>query len=161
MNKRGMTLVELIVTMVLGGVLLLAMAVQFAADARIRKSINDQNTANQEAVVIVEHMTRVMRFASASTISTCEWGLWGYVEGGHNVPGFAAATTTFVEYANISGELRYWYNCSDTTGQYTVIATGLSSFVVTKSGSNLTISFGVKKGDQGTAVKTTIHMLGA
>jgi|GEM_PF-2042365 len=63
MNRKALTVIELVVAMVLTGILGLVMTIQFVSEQRFRASIQNDLAALQEAQLAMNHMTRVLRFA--------------------------------------------------------------------------------------------------
>ncbi len=68
MKNRGLTLVELVVAMTIGGIILLALTCQFVAEQTFRIMINNQVAATNDASIAMRHMARILRYAKQSTI---------------------------------------------------------------------------------------------
>lgn len=91
MKKRGFTLIELVITMVLIGILILAMSCQFVALVRFNPATESADgtrkesaVASREALVVMRHMTRVLRFAKPDSISvSIDSRIAAAIEGGH------------------------------------------------------------------------------
>ena len=87
LKKKSFTLVELAITMVLGGILILTLAVQFVAMVRLGDVLKNKAEPSREAYIVMAHMTNVMRFAGPSTISFTSDDngelLAATIEGGH------------------------------------------------------------------------------
>ena len=69
MKNKGFTLTELIVTMVIGSIIILAITVQFVAEYRFRRAIEERGDSSREARIAMNHMARVLRFVVPGTIS--------------------------------------------------------------------------------------------
>jgi len=67
MYKKGLTLVELILTMVIALVVATSVTVLFIAEFRLRKKMDDQITVAREAQAIIDHTSRVLRFVRSET----------------------------------------------------------------------------------------------
>ena len=88
MKRNGFTLVELIITMVMGGIIFLAMGSQFVAESRFRAALKNEISALGEARLAINHMARTLRFAVPSTVTITSGGNYSIVlgadiEGGH------------------------------------------------------------------------------
>jgi len=153
MKNRGITLVELTLTMVLSGILLLVMTCQFIAHQAITTRINNEIAISQEEAVIIEHMSRTLRFA----FSTGKTGVYkGPLANDPYYPNPAKSLSVTVEGGHIAGidsNTRIEYGIKDDgtgagtcnleyrtdndpnvnypTGSPVVIATGLISNVCT------------------------------
>lgn len=160
MNRRGMTLIEVIMVLVLGGILLLAMTAQFIADVKFRRIINDQIAISQEAAVAVNHMTRTLRFAVPDSIQINTFGPSAYQLTATIEPGHLAGFTT-----NKQVTYQRW---GDPTIRYLVsganlviIARNIASFVPSwdPATKELTLTFTVTKGSQSVTISTKIYVL--
>ena len=128
-KKRGMTLIEVTIAMVLCAILLLVMTSQFVVSQKIISAINNEFLAGQEAVVVMNHITRNLRFALSfpspkTTFSTLPKGyIYAKIKGGclPNIP-----NDTFVRYqVNNQGELKYTLFTSPTNIGPITIAAGV------------------------------------
>jgi hypothetical protein len=63
MNKKAVTLVELIMAVTLSGIIVLVMACQFVAEYKMQSAIQDQTSVTTDASVAMRYIMRVMRFA--------------------------------------------------------------------------------------------------
>jgi len=68
MRKNGFTLVELIITMVLSGILVLALTCQFVAIFKFGDILKDRIEAAREARIVTHHMARILRFAKPDPV---------------------------------------------------------------------------------------------
>jgi type II secretory pathway component PulJ len=68
MSKRALTLIELTVSLTLVGVILVALIPQFIMLTRLKMDMDDRVYAMREALVVMEHMSRVLRFAEPEQI---------------------------------------------------------------------------------------------
>jgi len=174
MRRRGMTLVELTVVMVLSAILLLAMTSQFLANQNVQAAIANQLFAVQEAEVALTHMTRVLRFAVPSPAPVINGDLGSYpggstiqatIEGAaagqdkYHLPEFTSDTQ--VEYAQDSGHDLY---CIIGTGAPVLIAKGVTLTTTLNSSGfsadhNFTITVLAQKGNRSITLNTAIHSL--
>lgn len=69
MRKKGLTLIELVIAMAIGGIVALAITAHFVSEYRFRSAIQDKVTLAREARIAMNHMARVLRFAKASTVN--------------------------------------------------------------------------------------------
>ena len=63
MNKKAVSLIELIIAVMLSGIIVLVMACQFVAEYKMQSAIQDQASVTTDASVAVRYITRVMKFA--------------------------------------------------------------------------------------------------
>ena len=103
MKKNGLTLIELIITMVLAGILITAMICQFTALVRFNKMVEfvsgqtrETPLAVREARVVLKSLTHVLRFAKAMITGTNT--LTATIEDGHISLGPPPGTDHIVVY---------------------------------------------------------------
>lgn len=155
MHKRGMTLVELTIAMVLGSILVMVMTVQFVTNLRVTNAVKDRIAISQEASFAINHMNRVLKFARPNpTIGASS--ITANIEGGH-LPEFTVQTQ--VIYAFNSAAKTFSYTVG--AGSPVVIARGVSSFVpnFSTATNDFTITLATTKGTQTVTVDTIIHAL--
>lgn len=68
MKNKGLTLIELVVAITISGLLVLAMTSQFVTEVIFRSTISDQIAVINDASIAIRHMTRILRYAKASTV---------------------------------------------------------------------------------------------
>ena len=68
MKKSSFTIVELVITMVLSGILLLVLTVQFVAMIRMGDTIQNKAEPSREAYIVLAQMADVLRFAKPSAV---------------------------------------------------------------------------------------------
>ena len=71
MNQRGFTLVELLVSVLIGSVILLALGSFYAATARFVNQSNAQTALQRHAQVVMTEMARQIQPATAITRGNC------------------------------------------------------------------------------------------
>ena len=64
MNKKALTLIELIVTIVTGFIVAMAITVLFISEFRLREKMDDQIRVAREAEAVIDHVSRVLRFSA-------------------------------------------------------------------------------------------------
>lgn len=69
-KKKGFTMIELMVAVVVVGIISVALVCQYFSEQTFRMMINNQVAATNDASVAMHHMTRVLRYAINATIST-------------------------------------------------------------------------------------------
>ena len=62
MKNKGLTLAELVITMVIASIVAMTLTVLFISEFRLREQINDQITVVREAETVIDHVSRVIRF---------------------------------------------------------------------------------------------------
>ena len=89
-KKSGFTLIELIITIVLAGILITAMICQFVSLIRFNKMVEfvggqtrEAPLAVREARIVLSSLTRVLRFATTVTTDFNANTLTATIEGGH------------------------------------------------------------------------------
>lgn len=89
LKKSSFTLLEMTVTMVVSGILILALSYQFVAMARFKTIIENKAEPSREAYIVLNHMMHVLRFAKASSaiefpgVVSTEERLTATIEKGH------------------------------------------------------------------------------
>ncbi len=172
MNNRGLTLVELIVAMVIGGIIVFALTCQFVAELTFRAMINDQIAATDEASIAMHHITRVLRYARPLTVvvrsTPVTLGLTTYTTSitatidstvaGISLPEFTADTSvTYGRTGNNSFE--YIRGASAAI----VISNRIKAFPVVAAwwvSPNLTIQLTAEQGNKNSSLDTRIRVLG-
>ena len=180
-KKNGITLVELIVTIVITSMVALALVGFFTVERHFRKMIDDDVATIRELRHATYHMTRFLRFADPGpNMIHIRYGanpggggepnvirLNATIKGGyltdHALYGTAGVDTNIAYlWSNIDNALRVQYG--STGGRGEVLANNITSFrVVQDSADNekLTIALGSQVGDKPVAIETTIKILGA
>jgi prepilin-type N-terminal cleavage/methylation domain-containing protein len=163
MNNRGLTLIELTVTMVIGGIIFLALTCQFVAELTFRTMINNQIGATDEASIAMRHMTRVLRYAKPSTVSTVI--VSGYVTSitatidkavaGSNLPEFTADTVVIYGRKSVNT-----FEYKRGTDAPIIISNRITDFPVTWVNPNLTIQLTAQQGNKNSSLNTRIRVLG-
>ena len=64
MDRKGITLIELTITMTLSGILMLSAALFFVSQTSFIKLIQDKITAEREARIVINHMSKIIRIAN-------------------------------------------------------------------------------------------------
>lgn len=164
MQKRGITLVELTLVMLICSIMLLVMTCQFLATQGFLNILNNQNANTQDAALALNHMTRLLRFATSPSINADpdiypKGSIKATIEGGHNLAGFNLNRD--IEYGvKGDGALEYIIDPGDPLhGPPVVIACNVTSFSVTWEDEEFTINLTVKKGNQEMAVSTKIYSM--
>ena len=67
-KHNGLTLIELLVTMIIVGIAGLAVTMQFVSEYKLRSAIQPRMALANNAVTAMNHMTRLLRFARADTV---------------------------------------------------------------------------------------------
>jgi Tfp pilus assembly protein PilW len=168
MNSRGLTLAELTVAMVIGGVIFFALTCQFVAELTFRKTINNQIAATDDASVAMRHMTRVLRYAKPSTVSTVP------------VTGYATSITATIDHAtahsadNCDNLSEFTADAVVTYGRTSVntfeykrgtaapiiISNRITDFTPTWVNPNLSIQLTAQQGNRSSSLNTKIRLLG-
>ena len=68
-------MVELIITMVVGGILGLVMTIQFVAEQQFRTAINNEIASGRDAFIALHDMTNVLRFAMPTDLDVATQAL--------------------------------------------------------------------------------------
>ena len=68
MKNKGLTLAELVITMVIASIVAMTLTVLFISEFRLREKINDEITVAREAEAAIDGVSRVLRFAIPDTV---------------------------------------------------------------------------------------------
>ena len=174
MKNRGLTLIEFIVAMVMGGIILLALTCQFVAEHTFRAMINNQIAATNDASIAMRHMTRVIRYARQSTVSTTPAA--GYNANITATIDRAAADISLPEFTGAgytADPVVIYGRKSDDTFEYTinngtpyVISNHIRTFSVTWDSAykdltiQLTAQYPAQQGGRSSSLNTNIRVLG-
>jgi len=119
MKKNGITLIELITTMLIAGIIGLAIAAHFIHEYRFRAAARDRIAFSREAGIAMNHITRVLRFAIPDTIET-EYEndslkkIEADIEGGHlDLTGTVEKESIFYQYDPGPGIITYGQGDND------------------------------------------------
>ena len=83
-KKSSFTLVELSITMIVGAVLVLALASQFMIMSRFKAALENKADPSLEAYIVLNHMAHVLRFAKTTPVPGFSSNkLTADIEGGH------------------------------------------------------------------------------
>ena len=174
-KNRGLTLTELIIAMVIGGIVLLAITCQFVAEQTFRTSINNRIAAINDASIAMHHMTRVLRYAKPSTVSTAP--ATGYVTSitatidhavahttaGDNLPEFTANTVVIYGW-KADNSFEYTRGAATQTISKYITAFPVTSLWWDGANNNLTIQItaqtNAKQGNGSSSLNTKIRVLG-
>lgn len=174
-KKSSFTLLEMSITMLLGGILIMALVSQFVAMARFKTALENKADPSREAYIILDHMTRVLRFASATgTISFAsnsnEDILTADIEGGHAAlvpltttpPAPPNLTTCSYQRSNLTADKNYFY-FQVGEGDKQEISKYVTYFFAEATGTapnrEITLKLIFSKGDTVTPVQTKIRVL--
>jgi hypothetical protein len=169
-------------TLILGGILALALASQFVALARFRTAIENKAEPAREAYVLLNHMTHVLRFAKTTplpvfTSNGTEERLTATIEGGHigTIPSNTACYYRRVKSTNrfyfkngtateekISEYITYFNAVVDVPGETTLydpILPAPGTYTATTPG-DIMLQLIFSKGDTVTPIQTTIQVMG-
>ncbi|MFA5142823.1 MAG: prepilin-type N-terminal cleavage/methylation domain-containing protein [Candidatus Omnitrophota bacterium] len=160
MDRKGVTLVEFIVVVVISGFIVVAIACQFVAELTFRQLISDQVFVTSESAIAMRHMVRVLRYADPSkTVTTGANKVEVTIDhkaAGDNLPEITANTA--VAY-RLNGALLE-YRCGS-GGSYRKIADNISAFSSSwDSDSILTLALTAKKKTRSCPLETKVRFLG-
>ena len=188
MNKKALTLIELIVTIVTGFIVAMAITVLFISEFRLREKMKDQIIATREAEAAIDAVSRILRFAIPSSIpeGTDQMGnqiLYGgiFVKVGHLPSAFPEAsidatyTINYTWYYNDAhagikaGDLRFgianWTGVLDDNVRFFFVAQHLTNFSIEEEpggdGEWFIISATAQKNEAVVTLSTTIKAIGA
>ena len=88
MKNKGLTLAELIVTMAIAFIVAMTLTVLFISEFRLREQINDQIAVTRGARAVIDHASRVLKFASPDSF-TVNQGVNPAVENYYSTYGMA------------------------------------------------------------------------
>lgn len=172
LKKKGLTLVELILSMIMASILLLALLMQYVMMARLKKDLEDRVWVMREASVITTHMRTVYRFINhASTQgggflfmdSGTSERIMGDVLSGHNIN--LVPANNFYYYRRIFADNSFEFGVLQGSGiQWSKIGDGVSSFGWPECNYNtfthlLTLRFTVTRGNASMQVETALKTL--
>ena len=72
MKKDGITLTELLISIILLGIMILATTCLFVAEQSMRYAVRDQINAIEEANIAIDHISKTLRFAKTSILIKIE-----------------------------------------------------------------------------------------
>ncbi len=148
MNQRGLTLVELLVSFLIGSIILLALGSFYGATARFTAQSNSQTALQRQAQLIMTEMARQIQPATALTRGTCNADA--------NSFGVTNSSGSYCFYRSGSGlrEGRPGGGTFDLLAQAGVSLTA-PTFTSSLSGSSVTIQFQLQDNVQNTMQFTT------
>ncbi|MDP2929212.1 MAG: prepilin-type N-terminal cleavage/methylation domain-containing protein [Candidatus Omnitrophota bacterium] len=171
-KKSSFTLVEIAVSMALAGILALAISSQFLAMARFKTVIENKAEPSREAFIVLDHMTRVLRFVSsyptppfASDASTDL--LTANIESGHialipattpvTIP--PSATTCYYRRYRTTSLKNFLYFQIGENSAPQLLSKYVTYFDASIAGDEITLKLIFSKGGTVTPVQTKIRML--
>jgi hypothetical protein len=169
MNRRGVTLTELITVLVTGSILIVAVAVQFFMMIRVKTDMENRIYVMREARIIMDHMSSRLRFARPGSVNfrSDQLDLRAKVEGGclATIPD----DTIFTYKRDASNAFIAIRNDQSETGQ--IIGNGVTFFDIDNTSGRLwdpdptkrllTLRFTVTKDNVSIPAETTIKVMGA
>ncbi|MDD5135856.1 MAG: prepilin-type N-terminal cleavage/methylation domain-containing protein [Candidatus Omnitrophica bacterium] len=173
--KKGVTLVELIVVLVISGCVILAMAGLFAAELSFRTIISDRLETADNASAAMGYMVRIARYAIPSTIvagrdANQNFRIAFNVEGGRSeLPDFPSSSATysviFVQ-KTVNNVSTLCYNAY-VNGTHVItdfiIGTNIDFFQESEwhlADNRLTLQITAQKNRQNFILRTTVYPLG-
>ena len=167
LKKSSFTLAEMAIAMVISGILTLALASQFVAMARFKTALENKAEPSREAYIILNHMTHLLRFASATGGASFASDanvdlLTADIEGGHITPILTTTTCYYRRYkATNSLTFQAGTGAEQELSKY---VTYFNADIVDTAGTppdrKITLKFIFSKGDTVTPVQTKIKALG-
>ena len=160
MHRRGITLIELTVAITLAAMLLLVMTVQYVANLKFQNLISDKIAATQEAEAAMCQMTQMLRFVSASSVTTDTDGTYAHsikatLKGGY-LQGLGADTA--IEYGlRKGGDNKLYYQLGINAASS--IASNITSWAWNTVSNYFTITLTAKKNNETVTLATTIYGL--
>jgi prepilin-type N-terminal cleavage/methylation domain-containing protein len=164
-NNKGLTLIEIIVAMVISCILCTAFTCQFVAEASFRKVINDQVAATNDVSTAMCHMTRVLRYAKRSGVSTIPPP--GYIASikatidheaaGSNLPEFAVDDTDIAVAYRLKSNKTFEYKKGDDPSY--IISKNITEFLPAWANPNITIRITAQHGSRSSSLNTKIRAL--
>ena len=173
-KKSSFTLLELAITMIVGGILILALASQFVAMSRFKTALENKADPSREAYIALNHMAHVLRFAQTTTPPVWYSGTYilaASIEGGHialiplttTPPAAPNSSLCYYQWDPVGGGLYFEALAAPWTGRQKIAdhITYFNAVVTgTTSGYEITINLISSKGDTVTPVQTKIKVLG-
>lgn len=163
MKKRGLSLTELIVAIVISSIVMLAITVYFVSEYRFRSMMQDRIAITREARLAMNHMTRILRFADPGPLSTSidTDKINTMIEGGHLA--FMPELPLGMENSYVVKYERLGTNVLEYTqdpGEPDEIARYITEFIPIRTSDLIEIRLTAQKGNQSVSLKTKIRAFG-
>ncbi|MFA5142819.1 MAG: type II secretion system protein [Candidatus Omnitrophota bacterium] len=163
MMKRGVTLIELMIVLLVSGIVVFAVATQFVSVTYFRNMIEDQSVVTTEANMAMHNMTKILRYAKSSmpvtvTNNSSVTSLEATISGDGYLDGITSDKKVIFTHNKASGEFIYQL---DISGTPRVIAKYISSFAPAYDGVNeLLLKITAKKNIRSSSLESKVHFLG-
>lgn len=167
-RRRGLTMLELMVAVVMVGIVAIAISCQYVAEQTFRTIINNQVDATHDASLVMHHMTRVLRYAKTS-----EFYMNSDPDYVSSIRATIDHTATGISLPEFTSDTVVVYGRkSDNTFEYKmggaspyVISNCITNFPVENSWwnsntSDLSLQITAQKGARSSLLRTKIHILG-
>ena len=177
MNRRGLTLTELIVVLMLSAILITVVTIQFVMMAGLKTDTGDKAYVIREARLIMNHMSKVLRFAKPDGTlhffinGTSTKEIRANIRKGHI--NLVTGSDTVCYYKQVISEDGFTPNdfCfkkGEGSTEWQVIGRGVTSFDADNTGNRLwdpatkllTLRFTVTRKNASIPVETTIKVIG-
>jgi prepilin-type N-terminal cleavage/methylation domain len=165
-KRRALTLIELLMAMLLGAILTAAVLYQLIAMSRSSNAIKNKADPSVEAYVAMDHMSKVLRFATTtpeyySDFFGCAQMLGAQYEGGHVN---AVPSNGWYFYFRMIGT-NCFYFATDWTNQdtYVLLANDCTNFNATWDAAKkeIWVQLTFTKNGSSVTTETTIKVLGS
>ncbi len=164
MNKTGFTLIELMVTVLICGFIVLAMTCLFVAALKFYNTISDQANATTDASLGMHSMQRVLRWATPSTTPSTGSGD-GYImrvkvtiNTTGNLPEILSNNTTVI--FGLKADSNFEYKAGAAAAH--VIANDITGFNPSWDSTNneLALQITATKNTRSSSLESKVHLLG-
>jgi len=168
MTKKGLTLIELVITMVISSLIALALMIFFVAEYRFRVADREKIALIREANIAMHHMTRILRFARAGTIDDgIDAGVGvldriGDITNGDGIEIMDNVTPipaggAVVEYVRTAGNV---FQYTQDAGPPVDVATNITGLSTDWNDPDLTINLAASDGNNAVNLQTSVRVLG-